>query len=79
MLLDGRIVREWSDSEIAAVSELLGEAEACEYGSTSSDIMQRYIPSLVLTAYPDKAITADLAIELAHGFVPTPPFRSQEN
>lgn len=68
-----------SDGDIAAVSELLGESKGREYGCTSSDIMQRYIPSLVLTAYPDRAITSKLAKELAQDFVPTPPFRTQDN
>ncbi len=68
-----------SETDIAAISQLLGESKAREYGCTSSDIMQRYIPSLVLTAYPNSAITSALAKDLARSFVPTPPFRAQDN
>ncbi len=68
-----------SETDIATISELLGESKMRKYGCTSSDIMQRYIPSLVLTAYPNSAITSSLAKDLACSFMPTPPFRAQDN
>lgn len=68
-----------SEVDIAAISQLLGESKTREYGCTSSDIMQRYIPSLILAAYPNSAITSALAKDLACSFVPTPPFRAQDN
>lgn len=69
----------FTDQDIAAISQLLGESETRPFGCTSSDIMQRFIPSLVLTAFPDRPLTFELARELAVGFEPTPPFRTQEN
>lgn len=65
--------------EIASISALLGETGGRSYGCTSSDIVQRFIPSLVLNAYPNQAITGKLAAELARNFVPTPPFQTQVN
>lgn len=46
-------------------------------GFTFSDLTQRYIPGLVLDAYPDRAITADRALEIAEQMSPTPPFKSR--
>lgn len=68
-----------TDKNISSLSKLLGESEKRPYGCTSSDIMQRFIPSLVLTAFPDRPLTFELAKGLAASFDPTPPFRSQEN
>lgn len=44
-------------------------------GFTYSDLTQRLIPTLVLDAYPDRAITGARALELAKQIRPTPPFR----
>ena len=44
-------------------------------GFTYSDLTQRLIPTLVLDAYPDRAITSSRALELARQIRPTPPFR----
>lgn len=44
-------------------------------GYTFSDITQRLLPTLVLDAYPDKAISFDRAVELARTIKPTPQFR----
>jgi hypothetical protein len=41
------------------------------------DITQKFIPTLVLSAYPDSEITSALALEIAHGLVPTPPFQEE--
>lgn len=44
-------------------------------GFTYSDLTQRLIPTLVLDAYPDRAITSSRALELARQIRPTPAFR----
>jgi SpoVK/Ycf46/Vps4 family AAA+-type ATPase len=66
-----------TDEEIGKIAELLGKDKSRPYGCTSSDIMQRFIPSLVLTAFPSNPITYQLAQNLAITFTPTPPFQSQ--
>ncbi|MFC9659954.1 AAA family ATPase [Nocardia sp. NPDC127606] len=43
-------------------------------GYTYSDITQRLVPSVILAAYPDTAITADLLLAVAEDLQPTPPF-----
>lgn len=45
-------------------------------GFTYSDLTQRFIPTLVLDAYPDRPITAERALHLAQEMPPTPAFKS---
>jgi AAA+ superfamily predicted ATPase len=58
------------DRIVAATGE-----ERSRPGFTYSDLTQRLIPTLVLDAYPDRAINAARALELAKLIRPTPPFR----
>jgi AAA+ superfamily predicted ATPase len=44
---------------------------------TFSDLTQRLLPTLVLDAYPDRAITFQRAVEIATATKPTPPFRDE--
>lgn len=61
--------------EIAKVVSLTGAQSTEGIGFTFSDLTQRLIPTLVLDAYPDKAIAFDRAVELIGEMKPTPPFR----
>lgn len=51
-----------------------GATEERKYGCTYSDLSQRYIPGLILQAFPDQAVTDKLALSYARELVPTPPF-----
>lgn len=66
-----------STTDIKSIAEHLGEAQGRPYGHTFSDITQRFIPSLILTAYPSKKISAALAIEVCAMTLPTPPFTAE--
>ena len=44
-------------------------------GFTYSDLTQRLIPAAILTAYPEKPLTADILLDVAAGMAPTPEFR----
>jgi AAA+ superfamily predicted ATPase len=44
-------------------------------GFTYSDLTQRLIPAAILTAFPDKPLTADLLLAAAASTDPTPEFR----
>jgi hypothetical protein len=46
-----------------------------KHGFTFSDLMQRLLPTIVLDAYPVRAVDGGRAIEIAREMVPTPPFR----
>lgn len=65
----------FSDRQIGEIVKATGPTSGREYGCTFSDLTQRYIPSVVLDAYPNKAISTERALELAREFEPTPPFQ----
>lgn len=46
-------------------------------GFTYSDITQRLVPTAILAAYPDDALSADLLLAVASDIGPTPPFIDQ--
>ncbi|MNV09131.1 ATP-dependent zinc metalloprotease FtsH [compost metagenome] len=48
-----------------------------DVGFTFSDLTQRLIPSIVLDAYPERAIDGKRAIEIAEQMTPTPAFRDE--
>jgi hypothetical protein len=49
-----------------------------DYGFTFSDLTQRLLPTIVLDAYPTRAVDGARAVEIARSMVPTPPFRDGE-
>lgn len=52
-----------------------GPGNGSDVGFTFSDLTQRLIPSIVLDAYPDRAVEGKRAVEIAQHIVPTPAFR----
>jgi AAA+ superfamily predicted ATPase len=49
-----------------------------DYGFTFSDLTQRLLPTVVLDAYPTRAVDGARAVEIARSMIPTPPFRDGE-
>ncbi|MBK7362168.1 MAG: AAA family ATPase [Micavibrio sp.] len=66
-----------STTDIKNIAEQLGKKGERSFGHTFSDITQRFIPSLVLAAYPSKKISIDLALQIASTITPTPPFTAE--
>ena len=64
----------FSKDQIREVVNLTGKNNKINYGFTFSDLTQRLLPSIILDAYPDRAITFDRAIEIIKQITPTPPF-----
>lgn len=64
-----------SRAEIEALVAQTGPQRGDPAGYTFSDLTQRLIPSIVLDAYPDKAVTGPQALAVARGLRPTPAFR----
>ena len=60
-------------SKLAAVTGPAGDRP----GYTYSDLTQRLIPEAMLTAFPDKPLTADILLATAVSTEPTPEFRQQ--
>lgn len=64
----------FSSASIDQLVAVTGEGSGRPYGFTFSDLTQRLIPTVVLDAYPDHAVSPARAVELARTIVPTPPF-----
>jgi AAA+ superfamily predicted ATPase len=62
-------------AEVQALVKATGPQSSGDLGFTFSDLTQRLIPSIVLDAYPDKAVSATRALEIARNMLPTPAFR----
>lgn len=54
-----------------------GERIAGQPGFTYSDLTQRLIPTAILEAYPDTALTADHILAIAEDMTATPPFQDR--
>lgn len=65
----------FTDSEFDELVKLMTTNQKRKYGYTFSDIVQRFLPSLLLEAFPDKAITFDLAAFVAKKMEPVKPFK----
>lgn len=66
-----------SERDLSEISDSMGENKKREYPYTCSDITQRFVPSLVLAAYPDQKITKALALEVVEEIQPSPPFTAE--
>jgi AAA+ superfamily predicted ATPase len=66
-----------SKSDFDIIAKNLGETKIRDYGYTFSDITQRFIPSLILAAYPKEKITCALALDVIGKMSPTPPFKQE--
>lgn len=65
----------FNDKDIEAIVKATGPRKGkVDYGFTYSDLMQRLLPTIVLEAYPDKAVVPEKAIKIAKRVMPTPPF-----
>ena len=67
-----------SKPQIEAIVAATGAQNGRAYGFTFSDLTQRLLPTLVLDAYPERAITYARAADIVKGMKPTPPFRDKD-
>jgi AAA+ superfamily predicted ATPase len=65
----------FSKAQIESVVLATGVVKGRSYGFTFSDLTQRFLPSIVLEAYPSNAVNPLRAIEIARAMAPTPPFQ----
>lgn len=63
-----------SEPDITHLVEATGPTDGRTYGFTYSDLYQRLVPSALLAAYPERAITRELLLDTALTLTPTPPF-----
>jgi len=62
------------EKSVDEIVRITGSNNIRNHGFTFSDLIQRLIPSIVLNAYPQKAVTPIDAIAIANDLIPTPPF-----
>jgi len=67
----------FSSQQIQSLVTATGATHGRKYGYTYSDLTQRLLPGLLLSAYPSKPITFDLAKEAVEYHPPTPPFKAE--
>lgn len=63
------------DEELSQLAKEMGAKDGKEYGFTYSDIINKFLPTLLLEAFPDKPITFDAAKQILERLLPTPPFK----
>jgi AAA+ superfamily predicted ATPase len=75
-LLEGPLTEVgFTAKQIHEIVEATGPRKDRSYGYTYSDLTQRLLPSVVLDAYPDKAIAFKRTLEVVEKIKPTAPFR----
>lgn len=70
---------ELTKKELTVLVEALGPTNARPYGYTFSDVTQRFIPTLILAAFPDDKLSHELAFKVACEVLPTPPFSERQH
>lgn len=65
----------FSPADVEQLIAATGPIDGRDYGFTFSDLTQRLIPTIMLDAYPVRAVEPRRALEIAQRTVPTPPFR----
>ena len=65
----------FSQPQIDEVVVATGARKGVGYGFTFSDLFQRFVPAIVLDAYPGQMVNAVRALEIARKMVPTAPFQ----
>lgn len=68
---------DFTSEQIETLVQLTGSNHGPAY--TYSDLFQRFLPSLVLEAFPDHKITYELAVHLAKEIAATPTFNDQHD
>ncbi len=67
----------FTERQIEELVAVTGPNGKREQGVTFSDLVQRFIPAVVLECFPDKAMTFAIALDIAKRFEPTPPFKEE--
>lgn len=66
----------FTSAQIEQLVEATGEGNG-RVRYTFSDLIQRFLPALILDAYPDQPLGFERALGLAVSTAPTPPFRDE--
>ena len=76
-LLREAFVNIFNDNQYRELARLTGpKRNGRDYGYTFSDVTQRFIPSVVREAFPDRPVSFELALSVLDQVEPTQPFGS---
>lgn len=64
----------FSSSELDTLTTLIGPGNGRAYGFTYSDLTNRLVPAILLEAFPDRAVTFEVAESVCRRIEPTQPF-----
>ncbi|MCZ6798926.1 MAG: ATP-binding protein [Nitrospirae bacterium] len=67
----------FTTEQIQALAKATGRNAQRPYGCTYSDLVQRFIPSLILNSFPEGPLRFDRAISFSSSFQPTAPFKEE--
>ena len=65
----------FSEDQVETLARLTGDTNLREYGATYSDLVQRFLPQVLLEAFPDNPVDFKKVQALAEAFIPTVPFQ----
>lgn len=65
----------FSDAQISKLAEIAINRNHNGAGFTYSDLTQRLLPAIVLTAYPDNPVDFEAVSKIIEDLTPTPPFQ----
>ena len=69
----------FDDTQYRELAQLTGpDRNGRDYGYTFSDVAQRFVPNLLLEAFPDRPVTIELARSVLNQLEPTAPFLPTE-
>lgn len=68
----------FSAEQIGELVRLTGPDGERPYGCTYSDLVRRFLPSLLIDAFPDRPIDFERALAIVASLEPTPPFQSED-
>ena len=66
------------ECQLKELAELSGPSGDTAYGFTYSDLTQRFLPGLVIEAFPDRAIDFQTAKAVLESMTPTKPFETEQ-
>ena len=66
----------FTQQQIEKIVDMTGATNGRRYGFTFSDITQKLFHAIIMSAYPDRAISYEQAVSIIKKITPTPPFKN---
>jgi len=69
----------FSEKQVVQLAKATGSNGERNYEYTYSDLVRRFLPRLLLDAFPDRPIDFKRALEISLSLKPTPPFKNNDS